>query len=176
MRCYKRTFVPGATYFFTLNLYNRKNDLLIEHIDALRLAFKKVKSAYPFSINAAVIMPDHCHMIITLAENDTRYPQRLSMIKAAFSKQMTRDEAISKSRQRKRERGIWQRRYWEHMIRDEVDYENHLNYIHYNPVKHGYVKKPSDWRYSSIHRFIKQGVIKENWACSDNFQQLKCGE
>jgi putative transposase len=176
MRCYKRTFVPGATYFFTLNLQNRKSSLLIKHVNALRFAFKKVQLSHPFYIDAIVIMPDHCHLLMTLPETDRHYPKRLSLIKATFSRQIVLDEVISKSRQRKRERGIWQRRYWEHLIRDERDYEHHVNYIHYNPVKHGYVKKPSEWCYSSIHRWIGQGILQENWACSDDFQHLKFGE
>ena len=115
-------------------------------------------------------------MIITLPDNDVGYSKRLSLIKATFSRQIEPYEIISESRQKKRERGIWQRRYWEHIIRDTVDYEHHVNYIHYNPVKHGYVKNPSDWQYSSIHRFIRKGIVSAGWACIDEFNKSEFGE
>lgn len=176
LRRYKRVLVPNATYFFTVNLQNRKSDLLIQRINSLRFAFKKVKHNYPFYIDAIVIMPDHWHMIMTLPEADMNYPVRLSLIKSIFSRQIQPDEIISESRKNKRERGIWQRRYWEHMIRDVRDYEQHINYIHFNPVKHGYVHNPSDWKYSSIHCFIKDNVLSENWATDNSFKELNYGE
>ncbi len=176
MRYYRSAVVPGSTYFFTLNLQDRSSNLFIQKIDALRFAFKKVQQNHPFNIDAIVIMPDHCHMLMTLPEDDVDYSQRLSLIKAAFSRQIEPHETVSKSRQKKRERGIWQRRYWEHAIRNPIDYEHHVNYIHYNPVKHGYVKNPVDWQYSSIHRFIRQGMLDGQWACVDDFNQARFGE
>jgi putative transposase len=173
---YRRALVPGATYFFTLNLQNRQSNLLIDCIDDLRFAFRKVQQGHPFYIDAIVILPDHAHMIMTLIPNDIDYSKRLSLIKATFCRQIEPYETISTSRQRKRERGIWQRRFWEHMIRDASDYEHHINYIHYNPVKHGYVKNPSDWPYSSIHRFIREGILSAQWACSDYFKEPLFGE
>ncbi|WED43281.1 REP-associated tyrosine transposase [Legionella cardiaca] len=173
---YRRTFALGATYFFTLNLLNKESDLLIQQIHFLKFAFKKVQQKHPFYIDAIVIMPNHWHMIMTLPENDGNYSMRLSLIKSNFSRQIIANEYISLSRQKKRERGIWQRRYWEHLIRDTEDYEHHINYIHYNPVKHGYVNNPSDWPYSSIHRFIKQAILPKKWAYNDKCIQSGYGE
>ncbi|GGI92384.1 transposase [Legionella impletisoli] len=168
--------MPGATYFFTVNLQHRNSNLLIQRIDALRFAFKKVQQKHPFYIDAIVIMPDHWHIVMTLPENDMNYPARLSLIKSTFSRQIEHKEDVSQSRKNKRERGIWQRRYWEHVIQDSCDYEHHINYIHFNPVKHGHVLKPSDWKYSSIHRFINKGILSQNWTYNDNFKPLKFGE
>ena len=173
---YRRVLLAGATYFFTLNLQNRSSNLLLERIDALRFAFRKVQQHHPFYIDAVVILPDHWHMMMTLPQGDFGYAKRLSLIKATFSRQIAPNETISESRQKKRERGIWQRRYWEHLIRDTTDYEHHIDYIHYNPVKHGYVKNPVHWRYSSIHRFISEGVMDESWAYVDDFNICLFGE
>ena len=90
--------------------------------------------------------------------------------------QIEMNEKISESRKKKRERGIWQRRYWEHLIKDAQDYEHHINYVHFNPVKHGYVLNPSDWEYSSIHRFIRHGILNEGWGCNDDFEEFRFGE
>lgn len=113
---------------------------------------------------------------MTLPEGDSNYSTRISLIKSNFSRQIDRTETISKYRVNKRERGIWQRRYWEHMIQDTKDYEHHINYIHYNPVKHGYVLNPAEWRFSSIHRFIKHEILSKNGACHDDFNLSKFGE
>ncbi|USQ13599.1 transposase [Legionella lytica] len=173
---YRRMLIPGATYFFTLNLQNRNSRLLTNQIAALRDAFKRVQQIHHFYIDAIIILPEHLHMIITLPPNALDYSKRLSRIKAIFSMQIQSYESISISRQKKRERGIWQRRFWEHMIRDQSDYEHHINYIHYNPVKHGYVKNPSDWPYSSIHRFIRQGIFSEGWASDASLMRSGFGE
>jgi len=113
------------------------------------------------------VLPDHFHLMITLPPNDANYSQRLGFIKSCFSRQIESSEPINLSRKNKRERGIWQRRFWEHVIRDELDYSRHLDYIHYNPVKHGYVRTPSEWQYSSIHRYINAGILPQDWACHD---------
>ncbi|CAM3177366.1 Transposase and inactivated derivatives [Legionella steigerwaltii] len=176
MRSYRRVLIPNASYFFTINLQDRRSNLLLHRIDALRAAFKTVQMRHPFYLDAIVILPDHYHMIMTLPEGDMNYSIRISLIKSAFSRQIDLGEKISQSRKNKRERGIWQRRYWEHVITNSKDYEHHVNYIHFNPVKHGYVVTPSDWRYSSIHRFISQGILKKDWACNDVFGQLRLGE
>ncbi|HHT0595078.1 TPA: REP-associated tyrosine transposase [Legionella anisa] len=173
---YRRVIIPGATYFFTVNLLNRKSNLLIAQIDKLRSSFRIVRNTYPFIIDGIVILPDHFHLLITLPEHDGNYSLRLRLIKSSFSKQIAPNEYITPVRKKKGERGIWQRRYWEHLIRDEKDYEHHLNYIYYNPVKHGYVKKPSAWPYSSIHRSIKKGVMEEDWAQENNFNDGSYGE
>jgi len=170
---YRRVLVPGVTYFFTINLLNRKSSLLINHIEKLRYSFRHVIKKFPFEVDGLVIMPDHIHLMMTLPTGDCNYSQRLNFIKGLFSRQITSVECISSSRRKKHERGIWQRRFWEHVIRDEADYEKHLNYIHYNPVKHGYVSNPIEWQYSSIHKYIRLGILPENWACdSDNGSEL----
>lgn len=149
--------------------------MLVRRIDGLRFAFREIQQRHPFYIDAITILPDHLHMIMTLPQGDMSYSTRISLIKASFSRRIKPVEIISQSRKNKRERGIWQRRYWEHIITNAQDYEHHVNYIHYNPVKHGYVMKPSDWQYSSIHRYIKQGFLSDNWTSEDSFE-LKFGE
>jgi putative transposase len=161
---YRRANITGATYFFTVNLADRKSKLLTENIETLRAAFRKVQKTYPFEIIAMVVMPNHLHAIWVLPENDADFSLRWSLIKAAFSKELPNTESISASRQAKRERGIWQRRFWEHLIRDENDLEKHVAYIHFNPVKHGYVSKAVDWPYSSIHKAITRGEFDPCWA------------
>ncbi len=115
--------------------------------------------AHPFVIDAMVVMPDHLHCLWTLPENDGDFSTRWGLIKAGFSRQLAATERVSISRKSKGERGVWQRRFWEHLIRDELDFERHVDYIHYNPVKHGYVTRPVDWQFSSIHRYIKTRLL-----------------
>lgn len=150
---YRRVYVEGGCYFFTLALADRKSDLLVREIDCLRAAFKTVKQNHPFEINAMVIMPDHLHCLWTLPPTDCDYSTRWALIKANFSRTITKTEPIEPTHLKKGERGIWQRRFWEHTIRDERDFYNHIEYIHNNPVKHGYVSNAQDWPYSSIHQF-----------------------
>ncbi len=163
---YRRRYIPGGTYFITAALADRKNTLLKDKIDKLRSAFKKVMYQHPFDIHAIVILPDHFHMLITLPDEDVSYSKRIRLIKSNFSKNIECKEFVSSSRARKAERGIWQRRFWEHSIRDEKDYAYHVNYIHYNPVKHKYVLNPIDWPYSSIHRYVRAGILQPNWSAS----------
>src|SRR5690606_692570 len=147
---YRRAYVEGGCYFFTVALEDRKSDLLVRHIEILRAAVKYVKERHPFTINAMVVLPEHLHCIWTLPEGDCDYAKRWALVEIDVSKRLPKTECISASRVKKGERGIWQRRFWEHVIRDERDYLNHIDYIHINPVKHGYVQNPSDWPYSSI--------------------------
>jgi putative transposase len=161
---YRRYKLAGGTYFFTINLLNRKGCLLTAHADILKQAFSYVKQRHPFEIHAIVVLPEHMHLIMELPENDDDFPKRIMLIKQYFSRHIVKTEAIKKSRQNKGERGIWQRRYWEHCIRDEQDFQHHVDYIHINPVKHGLVNRASDWQYSSIHQYIKRGIYPENWA------------
>ncbi|MEC8428754.1 MAG: transposase [Pseudomonadota bacterium] len=166
---YRRNYVEGGTYFFTVNLQNRQSTLLIDHIDLVKHSVSAVKARFPFHIEAAVIMPDHLHMIWTLPEEDADFSTRWRLIKRRFS------DGCSKRIQLKG--SIWQRRFWEHQIRDSSDLENHINYIHYNPVKHGYVATPSNWRHSSIHKYIGANIIPSNWGCSAQTEQsLTYGE
>ena len=161
---YRRADVTGGTYFFTVNLAERKRMLLVDHIDVLRTVMQKLKSRHPFHIDAMVVLPDHLHAVWALPEGDADYPIRWTLIKAGFSRCLPKDERRNRSRIAKGERGIWQRRYWEHLIRDERDYARHVDYIHYNPVKHGLVKCVKDWPHSTFHRYLKNGVYAETWA------------
>jgi putative transposase len=162
---YRRVKISGASYFFTVNLAERQSHLLVTHVDLLRESVRYVKATHPFVIDAMVIMPNHLHALWTLPEHDNDYSTRCGLIKSGFSRQIPATECVSNSRQRKGERGVWQRRFWEHLIRDDDDYENHIDYIHYNPVKHGFVKRACDWQHSSIHRYIKLSVLNERWGC-----------
>ncbi|MBK8817026.1 MAG: transposase [Methylococcaceae bacterium] len=166
MMRYRRANVPGATYFFTVNLAERKNRLLVNNAELLKEVIRQVKSAHPFEIEAIVILPDHLHAIWTLPENDNDFSTRWGLIKAGFSRRIEKDERVSSSRKSKGERGVWQRRFWEHLIRDEKDFERHVDYVHVNPVKHGLVTQVSQWPYSSFHRYDEKGIYPENW-CGD---------
>ncbi len=149
---YRRAFEGGRTWFFTVNLLERKSGLLVEHIGALREAVRETCRRFPFEIDAMVVLPDHLHAVLTLPEGDCNFPVRWSLIKMRFSKAVPAGEPLDTVRQARGERGIWQRRYWEHMIRDERDLGHHIDYCWFNPVKHGLVENVEDWPYSSFHR------------------------
>lgn len=164
MSDYRRHRVAGGTYFFTVNLLNREARLLVEHIDALRAAVRKVRAQRPFHIDAWVVLPEHMHCVWTLPSGDDDYSSRWRAIKIAFAKTLPKTECLSVVRERKGERGIWQRRFWEHTIRDEKDYAVHMDYVHINPVKHGLVARVQDWPYSSFHRWVAAGIYPLDWA------------
>ncbi|GAA5004489.1 transposase [Pseudoluteimonas lycopersici] len=174
MTQYRRSLTPGSTYFFTVNLSNRRSKLLTSHVEVLRKAFAAVMAAHPFVIDAMVVMPDHLHAVWTMPPDDADYALRWRLIKTRFSRAMPRTERRSVSRMAKGERGIWQRRYWEHEIRDAIDMQRHVDYIHINPVKHGYVARAADWPHSSIHRFIERGDLPCDWAC--DCEEITMGE
>ena len=161
---YRHADATGSTYFFTVNLAERRSDILVRHIDDLRAAIKTVKEKHPFSILAMVVLPEHLHALWRLPPGDADYPLRWSLIKSGFSRWLAKGERVSASRQAKRERGIWQRRYWEHQIRDETDLARHIEYIHYNPVKHGWVTRPVDWPHSTLHGYIERGMVTSDWG------------
>ena len=161
---YRRSLVPGGTFFFTVNLADRQGDLLTANIELLRATMRLIRQRHPFEIVAMVVLPDHLHAVWCLPEGDADHPKRWSLIKAGFSRGLPRTESIRASRLGKRERGIWQRRYWEHQIRDNGDLVRHVEYVHFNPVRHGYVKQAADWPYSLIHRFIREGRVAETWG------------
>jgi len=167
MSRYRRNFVAGASYFFTVTLANRSSDLLTCHIDSLRSVLAIVRERHPFEIDAIVILPDHLHTIWTMPRDDGDFPMRWRLIKSQFSRQLPVAFEVNKSHTKKSERGIWQRRYWEHTLRDETDFNNHVNYIHINPVKHGLAARAIDWPYSSIHRYVKAGILPMDWAGGD---------
>jgi putative transposase len=164
MTAYRRNVDPGATYFFTVNLADRRLSLLTDYIEPLRAAFRETRLRHPFTIEAIVVLPDHLHAIWTLPEGNGDFAVRWSLIKANFSRAFPGGEPVSTSRRRRRERGIWQRRYWEHTIRDGDDLARHIDYIHFNPVKHGYVENVSDWPYSSFHRMVRTGIYPADWV------------
>jgi putative transposase len=161
---YRRNRVAGACYFFTVNLHDRRSDLLIVEIEALRRAVGAARARYPFHIDAWVVPPDHMHCLWTLPPGDFDFPTRWQMIKAIFSRSMWRPEERRASLVRKRESGIWQRRYWEHTIRDERDYAAHMDYIHFNPVKHGLAANAADWPFSSFVACVSLGMYAADWA------------
>lgn len=161
---YRRADTAGGTYFFTVNLAERSSDMLVRHIDDLRAVMQHVKQTHPFALLAMVVLPEHLHAIWRLPPDDTNYPLRWSQIKTGFSRRMAKTERVRTSRQAKRERGIWQRRYWEHQIRDEVDLARHVDYIHFNPVKHGWVARPVDWPHSTLHGYIERGMVTPDWG------------
>lgn len=175
MTNYRRSDIAGAGYFFTVNLADRSQSLLTDNIALLRNAFEYTRERHPFIIDAIVILPDHLHAIWTLPEGDSDFALRWRLIKTVFSRGLAHGEHRSDSRQGKGERGIWQRRYWEHLIRDEADFSRHVDYIHINPVKHGLVPQVADWSHSSFHRFVRAGVLPMDWA-GDAEINLECGE
>jgi len=170
MTNYRRIYTPGATWFFTINLAERNNNaLLIENIDQLRQAFRYVKQRRPFDINAAVVLPEHLHCVWTLPPNYSEYSIRWNLLKAHFSRSIHKGEHVSVSRISKRERGIWQRRFWAHLITNERDFNQHIDYVHWNPVKHGWAKQAADWPYSSFHRYVKLGIYPLDWGGAEEF-------
>ncbi|HEV8719239.1 MAG TPA: transposase [Candidatus Binatia bacterium] len=165
MTQYRRASVPGATWFFTVNLAERNsNRLLVDEVDTLRSAFRTVQATHSFRIDAAVILPDHLHCIWTLPPGDSDFSTRWALIKGNFSRAIEKGEQISQSRAKRDERGLWQRRFWEHLIRDEEDLKHHTDYIHWNPVKHGWVQNVLDWPHSSFHAYVRRGVYEANWV------------
>jgi putative transposase len=170
---YIRAFVPGGTFFFTVALLERRRKLLTENIDLLRGVFKAARQRNPFAIEAIVVLPDHLHCIWTLPSDDADFSTRWHDIKARFAAKIPRGERLSERRIRKGERGVWQRRFWEHVIRDERDYERHVDYIHYNPVKHGHVARVGDWPYSSFHRYVERGIYDLDWGADDTIRGLE---
>ena len=165
---YRRADAAGGTYFFTVNLADRRSDLLLRRIEDLRAAHRSVIRAHPFVIVAMVVLPEHLHAVWRLPPGDADYPLRWSLIKANFSRRQADGEFIRASRRAKRERGIWQRRYWEHQIRDDGDLQRHVDYIHFNPVKHGWVRRAADWPHSSLHRYIERGWARSDWGGGDD--------
>ncbi len=167
---YKRSNTPGATYFFTVVTHERRKILCLgENPQLLKKALETVKDRHPFTIDAIVLLPDHLHCIWTLPTDDDDFSNRWMLIKSAFTRtcQNPFQSVASKSKVMKRERNVWQRRFWEHQIRDDEDRQRHADYIHYNPAKHGYASSPLAWRYSSFHRYVKAGVYYPEWGLKD---------
>jgi putative transposase len=164
MTNYRRNCVPGATCFFTINLLDRRSRLLTEEIALLREAARTIRRTHPFHIDACVILPDHMHWFWTLPEQDDHYATRIRLLKTRFSKAIIPNETLSASRIARKERGIWQRRFREHTIRDDRDYAAHLDYIHFNPVHHGLSASARDWPYSTLRSCVARGLYPSDWA------------
>lgn len=164
MSNYIRSQVAGGTYFFTLTLAQRNTNLITANIDVLRLAYQRANTLYPFTTIAICILPDHIHAIWKMPQDDGDYALRWRMIKSQFSRNFSANQQRSNSKIKHREKGIWQRRYWEHQIRDDIDLQHHVDYIHYNPVKHGLVQRVQDWPHSTFHRYVKEGLYAQNWG------------
>jgi len=164
MSRYRRALVKGGVFFFIVTIADRSSDLLVRHIDRLRDVYSRVQGWYPFETIAICILPDHLHALWSLPDNDADFPLRWSLIKSGFSRHLPTDARRSSSKIAKRDKGIWQRRYWEHAVRDEADLERHIDYIHYNPVKHGYVPRVRGWPHSSFHRYVARGLLPADWG------------
>src|SRR5665213_912642 len=164
MSNYRRAFVPGGCFFFTVNLLERRQTLLVDHIVELREAVAATRRGHPITIDAFVILPDHLHAVWTLPPDDSDFSIRWRLIKARFAQALPKTERLSAVRRERTERGIWQRRFWEHLIRDDADYARHVEYCYINPVKHGIVPRVCDWPHSSFHRDVRSGIFTEDWA------------
>jgi putative transposase len=168
---YRRYTIPGAAVFFTVVTHERRRFLTEPRARrCLREAIRIVRARHPFEISAFVLLPDHLHAIWILPRGDHEYSLRWKRIKGEFTERYLafggEEGTANASRNARRERGVWQRRFWEHTIRDEDDFERHIDYIHYNPVKHGLAECPSDWEYSSFHRYVSRQAYPRNWGCS----------
>jgi putative transposase len=156
MSSYIRPRVPGASVFFTVALANRGSRLLVDEVDRLRNAVRQTLVERPFRVDAWAVLPDHLHAVWTLPEGDADYSVRWRLIKTRFSRGLPAGP-LRRSHEARQERGIWQRRFWEHHIRGDDDLAAHVRYCWFNPVKHGLVELPEDWPYSSVHRDIREG-------------------
>lgn len=163
MVLYRRNRVPGGTYFFTVALRDRSSRLLIDSIVDLRRAYCDVASRIPFKTIAIVVLPDHLHAIWRLPDGDDDYSGRWRAVKAAFVRQL-RGAGVVVAENSNREAQLWQRRFWEHTIRDEADLRAHVDYVHWNPVKHGYVARVHEWQHSTFHRYVRTGVLARDWG------------
>ncbi len=169
---YRRNFIAGGTFFFTVTLNDRASRALVEHVDILRTAVSRTQRSQPFTIDAVAVLPDHLHIIMTLPEGDADYPNRWRVIKRRFTDGVRKSKAQAAWHQNESSL-IWQTRYWEHTIRDENDFEQHVNYIHFNPVRHSLVDRACDWPYSSFHRYVRLGLLPQDWA--GDFSQDSAG-
>ena len=160
---YRRNQLPGGTYFFTVTLADRQSHALTENIEFLRAAFQRVMTTHPFEIVAMVVLPEHLHTIWALPPDDADYAGRWRAIKSGFTRDLIH-AGSNLTRNAKGEYNLWQRRFWEHTLRDDNDLARHVDYIHYNPVKHGLVSRVSAWPHSSFHRYVRKGMLPEDWA------------
>jgi putative transposase len=160
---YRRNFLAGGTFFFTVTVANRSSSVLTDHIAGLRAAVIATRRKHPFTIDAVVVLPEHIHIVMTLPDGDSDFANRWSLIKRRFTTAVIK-AGTPVARYRNGEYALWQRRYWEHTVRDERDFERHVDYIHFNPVKHGLVTRVRDWPYSSFHHYVRAGLLPVDWA------------
>jgi putative transposase len=178
MSNYRRSKGEGGTFFFTVVTYDRQPILTNpQSIKIMREAWKNTNKRFPFETVAVCFLPEHIHTIWTLPEGDADYSKRWGEIKRLFSKEYLELEGIegprNESRKKRGEATIWQRRFWEHTIKDEQDLKCHVEYIHYNPVKHGHVLKTADWQWSSFRKFVANGLYPLDWGVTTNFSNPK---
>ncbi|MEM8640064.1 MAG: transposase [Cyanobacteria bacterium P01_G01_bin.54] len=166
---YRRGYVHRGTYFITQVTYRRERWLCTESSrQALRAAISHTQQKHPFVVEAFVLLPEHWHGLLRLPEGDGDISMRMRLIKAYVTRHygaaLGIDRTISESRRKRKEQNLWQRRFYEHLIRDERDFETHCDYLHYNPVKHGLCQSPQDWPFSTVHNFIKRGIYPPDWG------------
>ncbi|MGR8979787.1 MAG: REP-associated tyrosine transposase [Gammaproteobacteria bacterium] len=168
MSDYRRAFNPGGVYFFTVVTYQRRPIFSVqENVELLREAFHHVRASRPFTVDGIVVLPDHLHCIWRLPEGDADFSGRWREIKKYVSKRIGGEGC------RTREKDVWQRRFWEHGIRNEDDWRRHIDYIHYNPVRHGLTLTPAQWPYSSFHKSVTKGWYPENWGGTDEPETIR---
>ena len=176
MSRYRRNYIAGGTFFFTVKLADPKSRLLVEHIDLLREAYAFVQKRYPFETVAICVMPNHLHAVWTLPDGDSDYSLRWRLIKTRFSHHFAASNVLSASKQRRHEKGIWQRRFYEHTVRDEADLQRVVDYVHFNPVKHGFAASVKDWPLSSFHHFVRDGLLPSDWGGTAETWAMNFGE
>ena len=169
MSRYRRVRLEGGEFFFTVVTHRRRSILTTDlGVHCLRKAWRETNATMPFGVEAVCVLPDHIHTIWSLPEGDDDYPARWRKLKGIFSREYRAaggsDGGANASRRRRREVEVWQRRFWEHRIRDVDDFYRHVEYIHFNPVKHGHVTSLADWQWSSFHNHVKQGWIEPDWG------------
>ena len=170
MSRYRRAKIQGGSFFFTVTLADRSSDLLVRHIDHLRHVYTSVQHRYPFETIAICVLPEHLHAVWSLPDGDANFSLRWSLIKSGFSRGLAGDGQRSASKIAERDKGIWQRRYWEHAIRNDADLARHVDYIHFNPVKHGHVPRVCDWPHSSFHRYVTRGLLPQD--CGGDVREI----
>ena len=163
MAGHRRKFNPGGTFYYTLSLADRQSSALVDHIAALQAAMRDARAKAPFKIEAIVILPNHFHAILTLPQRDDGFTERWRHINNSFTIAVAAASPPT-PREARGEYALWQERYWEHAIRDETDLARHIEYIHFNPVKHRMVERVADWPHSSFHRYVRRGLLPGDWA------------
>ena len=172
---YRRNRIPGGTYFFTVTLADRSATILVEHIDQLLASILSIREVHPFALIALVVLPDHLHAVMRLPEGDDRYSMRWRLIKRDFTVRL-RKQGVEFDERGNGERRLWARRFWESTIHDPKDLARCIDYLHFNPVKHGYVQRVADWPHSSFHAFVARGALPIDWTGGRKLEMELNGE